>query len=291
MPLLLLVALPILLLILATAWTWVFVLYMHARFWLYMRHTGRPLPRRNPFAWLEVWRREVVYLLRAQIAHLTVLWADRRIEPTTPTSKARVLCVHGFTQNGTNFRALQRALRDVGRMSESVSLGYPPRHLRRYATALEKRLDAFLPEDPDATVDLVCHSMGGLVLRLVLQRRPDLAARVSRVVTLGSPHFGTGSARGIPLPETRFMGRRSPELDALPHLAELAPQALVTTIGSEDDTTVYPVETTFGRGARHVQLTGLGHGGILMAPEAIDAVLDGLERHDARQPVAHPDPS
>jgi pimeloyl-ACP methyl ester carboxylesterase len=261
--------------------TWAFVLWMHGRYAAYRRFKGLRRRDRGALGWVRVWAREVWALWLAQVWHLRLLGAHRRWVPDEVRG-APVLCVHGFTQNGTNFLRIQHRLHALGRPSEAVLLGYPPRPVSEYAALLEARLVA-LCADFDGPVDVICHSMGGLVLRWVLSSRPDLRARVGAVVTLGSPHHGTASGRGMVLfPEVRFMARRSAELAALPHLPDLLPHARVVNVGSEDDTTVYPVETTFERGAEHVLLDGLGHAGILVDDTAIDVILDALRRPSAR---------
>ncbi len=66
-----------------------------------------------------------------------------------------------------------------------VANRYPPLEV------LEEKLDRFLVEYP--RVDVVAHSMGGLLLRQYLSHHPDNPVR--RVVFLSTPHFGTNAAR------------------------------------------------------------------------------------------------
>jgi triacylglycerol lipase len=190
-----------------------------------------------------------------------------------------VVCVHGYTQNGTNFFGLRQALLAVGRPSIAPSLRHRLAPVRWYTDRLARELDATLGRDE--RFDAVCHSMGGVLLRAVLAGRPDLRARLGRVVTLGSPHAGTAAARGIPwLPEVRALKRRSSWLAALPPLVDLAPA--VTTIAGSFDTIVYPVSSALEPGAAHVVLT-LGHAGLLARGTAIDAVLAALRDDHAAE--------
>ncbi len=185
-----------------------------------------------------------------------------------------VLCVHGYTQSGTNFHGLRTHLR---RPSVAVSLLHRLAPLRWYAARLEARLEALVRAHPDG-VDVVAHSMGGVVLRMVLSARRDLAASVRTVVTLGSPHRGTAAARWIPLlPEVRALKRRSELLASLPTLVELLPHGRVVTIAAEADTLVYPLETALVPGAHHVVLPGMGHAGLLTRRAAYEAVARALE--------------
>jgi pimeloyl-ACP methyl ester carboxylesterase len=117
-----------------------------------------------------------------------------------------------------------------------------------------------------------------VIARLVLSRRPDLAERLRRVVTLGTPHRGTAAARGIPLlPEVRALKRRSELWRSLPELSELLPHAKIASVAGTHDTIVYPVSTALIPGADHVVLDGVGHAGLLTRPHAIDAVLTHLD--------------
>ncbi|MCB9681645.1 MAG: hypothetical protein H6733_09260 [Alphaproteobacteria bacterium] len=277
----LVLAIPVVML----AGTWGFVLFTHVRYARYMHHTGRALPRRTTSEWLTVLWREVWALLIVQTWHMTPPWTPRRRTPVGRATGHPVLCVHGFVQNGRNFRGLQQRLQMLGRVSEAVSLGLPPRTMDAYAVVLEARLRAMIA-DFGGPVDVCCHSMGGIVLRVVLDRDAELANHIGRIVTVATPHQGTGAARGMHLPETRFMSRRSAALAELPHLAQLAPHAAVTTIGSTDDATVYPPETTRDRGAEHVELEGLGHAGVLLYARAIVHILAALDRP---QPAVHDD--
>lgn len=186
-----------------------------------------------------------------------------------------VLFVHGYTQNSTNFWRLQQELTTRGRRCHTVFLGiaWPWRRIAAYGHALERAIDRAGP-DP---VDIVAHSMGGLVLREVLRRRPGLRERIASVVTLGTPHHGTAAARWFTwMYPTRELSYRSEWVEALPTLDALLPGVPITTVGGTADMIVYPEESTEQPGSRHVRLEGVGHAGLLVHPEAIQAVLEGV---------------
>jgi pimeloyl-ACP methyl ester carboxylesterase len=193
-----------------------------------------------------------------------------------------VLCVHGFTQNGTNLWGIRNALERRGRPTRAVSLGRPLQRIEGYAAPLARALADLVYEHPEEGVDVVAHSMGGVVLRIVLRDHPELARRVRRVVTLGSPHHGTQAARGTPLAgEVWQMRRGSVFLRDLPEFRTLAPAARVTTIAAEADYVVQPASTCHLDGARQVNLPGLGHVGLLTAPSALRAVVAAICEDEA----------
>lgn len=270
--LLLLVAAPLL------VWAGVtsYLLAGRQRYLAYFRHKGVPAPERGALAVARVLTLEVGALMTFALWHVVGRFSIGRHVPPSPKGPP-VLCVHGFMQNGTNWVGLRRHLHARGRITQSLSMGPPPREQDRYGDVVERTLESLVRDH--GAVDIVCHSMGGVVLRRVLQRRPDLTRAVARVVTIASPHSGTAATRGLGrLPEGRAMARRGSWLDELPGLDELVGADAVTTLGSEDDTTVYPVETTRVPGARAVELPGLGHTGLVVYWEALGHVVAALKR-------------
>lgn len=196
--------------------------------------------------------------------------------PEAPTPGRLVVCVHGYTQNATNFVGLRRVLHASGRPTRALSLGHRLAPMSWYAFRLERYLREMHREHPDG-FDLIAHSMGGVVLRMVLASNDELRAPLKTVITLGSPHHGTAAARGIPLlPEIRALKRRSALLKGLPHLTDLLPHARIIAVAGDADTVVYPLETALVPGAESIVLEGIGHAGLLTEPRAWGAVRSAL---------------
>lgn len=188
-----------------------------------------------------------------------------------------VLCVHGFFRNGTCMWGIRRALERRGRPTRAVSMGRPFRPIERYAPPLEAALRELIAAFPGEPIDVVAHSMGGVVLRLVLAEHPRLAAAVGRVVTLGSPHRGTAVVRGVAhAPEHRQLERGSAFLERLPDFCASAPHAEVTTVAAERDLIVYPKGTSHLPGCRAVDLAHSNHQALLTDAEVHDLVAELL---------------
>jgi len=240
------------------------LLWHHGRWVAYHQRKGMAVPGTGR----EVLWAELVDSVRLGVDYVRGLFRDglrRPDEVRGPT----VVCVHGYTQNGTNFVRIRQALEAEGRPTLAVSLWHRLAPVSWYLRRLELALERAIGLDPDG-IDVVCHSMGGVLLRSVLAGRPDLAAQVRTVVTLGSPHRGTAAARGIPwLPEVQALKRRSAFLAGLPSLSALVPQAV--TVAGTLDTIVYPLASALEEGAEHVVIPA-GHAGLLTRPEAVAAV-------------------
>jgi pimeloyl-ACP methyl ester carboxylesterase len=155
------------------------------------------------------------------------------------THPVPVVLVHGLLGDPTNFAGLRRHLARHG-IRRFASFGYAPRiDYPRIARDLHARIDAVRRETASQQVDVVAHSLGGLVARYLVQTSG--AAVVRRLVTLGTPYlastnppqelavFATGDAL-VP-PPTDSARRRMLVVDGCGHLGLLThPRALAAVV-------------------------------------------------------------
>jgi pimeloyl-ACP methyl ester carboxylesterase len=104
---------------------------------------------------------------------------------TVPARCARVVLVPGLWLTRASVLPLAWRLRRQG--LDSCAVGYSS--VRRGLAANAEGLAAALAGQQAEGLCFVGHSLGGLIIRGLLRRRPDLAA--ARVVTLGTPHRGS----------------------------------------------------------------------------------------------------
>jgi pimeloyl-ACP methyl ester carboxylesterase len=98
-----------------------------------------------------------------------------------------VVLVHGILGDPTNFSALRRHLARHG-IRRFSSFAYRPRlDYQRIARDLAAHIDRVRRETGAAQVDVIGHSLGGLVARYFTQT--DGARAVRRLVTLGTPYL------------------------------------------------------------------------------------------------------
>jgi triacylglycerol esterase/lipase EstA (alpha/beta hydrolase family) len=133
----------------------------------------------------------------AVVALATVLAVSRSsgdaIEPAAQETPGPVLLVPGYGGNTASLQGLAGRLTAAGRDATVVALPGDGRgDLVESAAALDAAVTAALERTGAETVDVVGYSAGGLVARLWVADTG--AGRVRRVVTLGSPHHGTGLA-------------------------------------------------------------------------------------------------
>jgi len=266
-------ALPLLWLLSALAW----IGLAHFRFAAFHRRRGLAYPPLGASGWTRFYLRTVGSIARLSWWGARALFSGRLRAPAGAATGPAVLCVHGFHMNGTCTWGIRRRLARLGRATAAVFLGLPYRRAAAYGPPLARALEALAAAAPGSRIDVVAHSMGGLVLRDVLGRRPDLARAVRRIVTLGTPHHGTALLswfRFGPVYEAMRLG--SLYLEHLPGFVASAPDAEVWTFASAHDLVVYPLESAHLAEARQVNFEGIGHLGLLTDPRVLDRIAEAL---------------
>lgn len=166
-----------------------------------------------------------------------------------------VLLVHGFLGDPTNFLVLRTYLAARGiRSFASFAYGWRLDY-QRLAVRLGEVIDALAAATGAAEVDVVGHSLGGLVARYLMEIEPRTPVR--SLITLGSPYF----ASPLPIRETAVFGAADPFIAAPhplhgPHAAHAA------------------------RGGRVVLVPHCGHWGLLYHPVVLREVDDALRHPD-----------
>jgi triacylglycerol lipase len=182
-----------------------------------------------------------------------------------------VVFVHGLAGNRANFFPLQAYLRLRGHRRQ-LSFNYRSRgSIEGLALNLKRQLDRNVR---GGRIDLVCHSMGGLVARHYVQALGG-SRRVDRVITLGTPHHGSTSSAYLPLPlvnQLRPNGLFLRGLDALP----LPSHVRFHSFAARDDLLVLPCESALAPFGECVMLEDLGHMDMLLSPRVFAAVHDRL---------------
>src|SRR5712671_2285681 len=109
-----------------------------------------------------------------------------RFDPAAPHPTPVVL-VHGFLGDPSNFLVLRSFLSSYG-VRSFASFSYPPRlDHQRLAPRLGQMIARVCRETGSPRVDVVGHSLGGLVARYLVELGDG--SRVRRLVTLGSPYY------------------------------------------------------------------------------------------------------
>ncbi|MEU5371125.1 alpha/beta fold hydrolase [Streptomyces sp. NPDC005951] len=204
--------------------------------------------------------------------------------PVTTAATPPVVLLHGFIDNRSAFLVLRRTLTRHGRRLASLNYSPLTRDVRTAAELLGRHVEEICARTGHDRVDIVGHSLGGLVARYYVQRLGG-DRRVRTLVTLGTPHGGTAVAPGAGVhPIVRQMRGGSSVIEELRGPAPGCRTRFVS-FWSELDQVMVPVETACvdhpDLDAVNVRVTGIGHLALPVHPTVAAAVREALEAPEA----------
>jgi triacylglycerol esterase/lipase EstA (alpha/beta hydrolase family) len=191
------------------------------------------------------------------------------------------LLIHGFLGTRGSMYPLERRLTSDGICVFSFNLGtLNTRDIRRSAFLIHRKIEAILAQTPVKRIDIIGHSMGGLI-GLYYVKKLGGHEKVRKLVMMGTPLRGTWAA----LAGIATMGVVSasswqllPRSDFLKELSEgpLPPSVEYYTIAAARDWVCPPASTQLD-GATGI-IVPLGHSSLVVSDEVHDRVLWALRK-------------
>ena len=178
-----------------------------------------------------------------------------------------VILLHGFLCNRGIWTLWMRELQSEGRPFVALNLEPIFGSIDAHSPQVEAAVIRMTRLTGQAPV-LVCHSMGGLVARAWMRSAAAGAeARVSRIITIGSPHHGTWMGRLSPVLNGRQMRLASRWISHLSDDPNSARFNGFVCWFSNCDNIVFPASTATLPGAENRLVPGIGHVQMALSPE------------------------
>lgn len=189
-----------------------------------------------------------------------------------------VLCVPGFLDLELYFAPLRKKLEKQGRRTYYLEVFPNVGDIRNSATVLSRLVAQAKAETGAKQVDLLAHSMGGLISRTYMQDY-DGMRNVQHLVSLASPYHGTEVARIAPTAGAAQMRPGSDFIKAMNAKGETPGSVKYTSIRAGLDEIVIPHDSPILQGAEeNVLAPAAMHGTIFVDPITWKAVQRGLAR-------------
>jgi pimeloyl-ACP methyl ester carboxylesterase len=201
--------------------------------------------------------------------------------PAPGADRPPAVLLHGFVDNRSVFVLLRRSLARHG-WRHLECLNYSPLtcDIRTAAELLGRHIEEICARTGRSEVDIVGHSLGGLIARYYVQRLGG-DHRVRTLVTLGTPHSGTSVA---PLASAHPIVRQMrPGSAVIEELRMPAPgcRTRFVSFWSDLDQLMVPVETACidhpDLVAQNVQVSGIGHLALPVHPAVAAGIRQALE--------------
>ena len=190
-------------------------------------------------------------------------------EPPAGRSRRPVILLHGFMLTQTSWLVLGHRLRRRGLGPLYATTYYSLQSVRASAEHLAAFVDEVCARHDAERVDIIAHSMGGVVARYFIERL-DGAGRLGRLITIASPHKGTlmgryglvAGARDL-VTDSELLAELSPPRAGLPY----------TSIWSRSDSVILPqASSSIAPAGEDCVFDDLGHLSLLASRRVTDAI-------------------
>lgn len=172
-----------------------------------------------------------------------------------------VVFIHGFFCNRAFWAPWMAQLRRGERAFVAITLEPAFGSIDGYAPLVEAAV-AQVTQATGMPPTLICHSMGGLAARAWLRAKPVNEARIQRVITIGTPHFGTALSTKkalLPFTNTHQMQRFGVWTQQLAKDEPPSRYTKFTCWHSNCDNIVVPTSTAMLPGADNRLVSAEGH--------------------------------
>lgn len=237
------------------------------------------------------------------LARQTLPWESKRL--LAPDDQNPLVMVHGFGCDVGSLGFMVRILALDGWQVFPIELDTVSHGVEALAWRLLRHVLRVKRRTRARHVDLIGHSLGGLVIRYYLQML-DGHEHVDRVITIGTPHSG-GTLMSYAVKPLRWLGyfpekSRGKSADQLlpgsplyEHLngpvfrVETCDKVDFTNIWSLTDELIVPSWTArFPRATRELVFALKGHIGLVLSPKVLRAVSEALLAPPAPRATSSP---
>jgi pimeloyl-ACP methyl ester carboxylesterase len=161
----------------------------------------------------------------------------------------------------------------------TINLDGHDQTIEQHSAKVDRLIDEIRAETGARKVQLVGHSMGGLIATWVASYRPH---HVAKVITLGAPMEGTCVAKLLKSPSVLQMRQNSPFLTELKKHAETLTMVPFVHIASEADQIVVPQDSgvpNYTPDSKRVWVDGLGHFSLLLSNRIFTILKSELKKN------------
>lgn len=200
------------------------------------------------------------------------IWGENSFSSLAPGQRPVIFC-HGYMHNRSAFFFMMYRLKKAG-LRNLFAPNFSPLSgsVSSFAGRLSEIVSLAVSQTGSERVDLVGHSMGGLVVRYYIENLGG-ASFVNKAVTLGSPHLGTKMAVLSPFESAKQFRIDSPLITGFETAQPPRDSVELVSIWSDFDNVVIPPENAkLPEPNENIMVREAGHLALLFSPQVIGHV-------------------
>jgi triacylglycerol lipase len=197
-----------------------------------------------------------------------------------PDKERIVLFVHGYGGFPSHFRPMRSYFHWMGRKHTFAMTFSNFTSIQTMASELQNtiRMICAFHNREYPVIELVCHSMGGIIARLALED-PATSQQVATLITLATPHHGTQLARYV---GNERINALSPQSSTLARLAKQIPWKEgvlppLISFWTAKDLVLLPPESGVVSGAKNIECQDFSHLSFMVHPKSWQLVYSALD--------------
>ncbi len=223
----------------------------------------------------------IVHLVLLVVDYITSLFQSITPKISSPQdNRCPIILVHGYMMRGLVMYPIKQRLSKDGYKNVYLFTYSPPwLNIDDFSRQLRDKIEFVKKATGAEKVDLICHSMGGLVALNYINNY-DGVKNIDRLITLGTPFggsklwsFSIGKCGKEMKPGSEFLKK----LNMPP--AGISATAIYTTF----DEMVIPYEYSKLEGADNIEMNYIGHVGLLFDGKAYRIIREALKTSQSSQ--------
>ncbi len=222
-----------------------------------------------------------ILLLVADYLLIPIIFLSRKSKsPCEDDTQPPVILIHGYMMRGGVLWPMMRYLKRKG-FKRVFLFTYSPlwRDIPHFAEQLAQKVNEITRRCETDHVDLIGHSMGGLVARYYINFLGG-EEKVERLITLGTPHHGTILGALSSFISGAQMRPQSKFLSRLAENDNILEAVKVCSIYSDFDQIIIPWESSVLEGKNRInrKVPDLGHAGLVYSRRVYKEIIENLRR-------------
>ena len=223
----------------------------------------------------------IVHLVLIVVDYITSLFQSITPKISSPQDTQNpIILVHGYMMRGLVMYPIKRRLNKDGYKNVYLFTYSPPwLNIDDFSLQLKDKIEFVKKEREVEKVDLICHSMGGLVALNYINKH-DGVKNIDRLIALGTPFggsklwsFSIGKCGKEMRPGSEFLKKIS-----MPQ-AGIRATAIYTTF----DEMVIPYEYSKLEWADNIEMNYIGHVGLLFSRSVYKIIREALKTSQSSQ--------